>query len=58
MGIVISADGLGEAFGPMLAARLRDISGSYVDGFAALIILAIIGTIAVAMLPKKRVIDD
>lgn len=55
MGIVISADGLGEAFGPMLAAWLRDVSGSYVNGFAALIILAVIGTIAIAMLPKKRV---
>lgn len=57
MGIVIAADGLGEAFGPMLAAWLRDISGSYVNGFAALIILAIIGTIAVAMLPKKRLMN-
>lgn len=58
MGIVIAADGLGEAFGPMLAAWLRDISGSYVNGFAALIILALIGTIAVAMLPKKRLLHD
>jgi sugar phosphate permease len=53
MGIVISADGLGEAFGPMLAAWLRDISGNYVNGFAALIILAFIGTIAISLLPKK-----
>jgi MFS family permease len=54
MGIVIAADGLGEAFGPMLAAWLRDVSGSYVNGFAALIILALIGTVAVAMLPKNK----
>jgi sugar phosphate permease len=54
MGIVISADGLGEAFGPMLAGRLRDVTGSYVNGFAALIILAIIGTVAVSMLPSKK----
>lgn len=54
MGIVISADGLGEAFGPMLAAWLRDRSGSYVNGFASLIILAIIGTIAIAFLPSKK----
>ena len=58
MGIVISADGLGEAFGPMLAAWLRDISGSYVNGFAALIILAFIGTIAVSFLPKKGLPHD
>jgi sugar phosphate permease len=54
MGIIISADGLGEAFGPMIAAWLRDRSGSYVNGFSALIILAVIGTIAVALLPGKK----
>lgn len=58
MGIVIAADGLGEAFGPMLAGWLRDRSGSYVNGFAALIILALIGTIAVALLPKKKFVYD
>ncbi len=58
MGLVIAADGLGEAFGPMLAAWLRDISGSYVNGFASLIVLAAIGTFAVALLPKNRVLHD
>jgi sugar phosphate permease len=54
MGIIISADGLGEAFGPMIAAYLRDKSGSYAYGFSALIILALIGTIAVSLLPGKK----
>lgn len=54
MGIIISADGVGEAFGPMLAAWLRDKTGSYVYGFSALIILAAIGTIAVALLPSQK----
>jgi sugar phosphate permease len=54
MGIIITADGLGEAFGPLIAASLRDKTGSYVHGFAALIILAIIGTIAVSMLPTAK----
>lgn len=53
MGLVITADGLGEAFGPMLAAWLRDTTKSYANGFAALIILAIIGTIAISFLPRK-----
>ena len=53
MGLVITADGLGEAFGPWLAAKLHDITKSYANGFAALIILAVIGTIAIALLPKK-----
>jgi MFS family permease len=54
MGIIISADGLGEAFGPMIAAWLRDKSGSYAYGFSALIILAVIGTIAVILLPTRK----
>ncbi|MEX2233962.1 MAG: MFS transporter [Cyclobacteriaceae bacterium] len=54
MGIIISVDGLGEAFGPMLAAYIRDRSGSYLYGFSALIILAVIGTIAVILLPSRK----
>ncbi|MBT1697613.1 MFS transporter [Fulvivirgaceae bacterium PWU4] len=54
MGLVITADGLAEAFAPMLAGWLRDRSGSYANGFAALIVLAVIGTVAVAMLPGKK----
>lgn len=54
MGLIIAADGLGEAFAPMLAAWLRDKSGSYAYGFSALILLAFIGTIAVAMLPSSK----
>ncbi|HEX5168200.1 MAG TPA: MFS transporter [Cyclobacteriaceae bacterium] len=55
MGLVITADGVAEALAPMLAAWLRDRSGSYANGFAALIVLAIIGTIAVSMLPRKTI---
>jgi sugar phosphate permease len=55
MGLVITADGLAEAFAPMLAGWLRDRSGSYANGFAALIVLAVIGTIAVAMLPRRKI---
>ncbi len=54
MGLVLTADGLAEAFSPMLVAWLRDISGNYANGFAALIVLAVAGIIAVAMLPKKN----
>ncbi len=53
MGIVISADVLGEALSPMLVGWLRDRSDSYVTGFTALILLAIIGVIAISLLPKK-----
>lgn len=53
MGLVLTADGLAEAFSPMLVAKLRDSSANYANGFAVLIILAVIGIIAVAMLPKN-----
>jgi sugar phosphate permease len=57
MGLVLTADGLAEAFSPMLVARLRDASANYANGFAALIILAVIGIVAVAMLPKKSIVS-
>ena len=53
MGIILTADGVAEALAPMLVGYLRDLSGSYANGFAALILLAVIGTIAVALLPRK-----
>jgi MFS family permease len=54
MGIIITADGLAEALSPMLVGYLRDRSSNYVNGFASLIILAVIGAIAVALLPQRH----
>jgi len=54
MGIILTFDGLAEAFSPMLVGWLRDRGGSYANGFAALIMLAVIGTIVVSMLPLKK----
>ena len=54
MGLILTVDGLAEAFGPILAGWLRDKSGSYVIGFTALIVLSIMGTIAVWLLPEKK----
>ncbi len=58
MGLILAIDGLAEAFGPILAGWLRDQSGSYSTGFAALIILSVIGTIAVGNLPRKKTYND
>ena len=52
MGIVITADGVAEAVSPMLVAYLRDQTGSYVAGFSVLIGLALLGSVAVALLPR------
>lgn len=53
MGLILTVDGLAEAFSPVLAGWLRDNSGSYSAGFTALIILSVIGTLAIWMLPDK-----
>ena len=58
MGLVITADGLAEALAPMLAGWLRDQTGSYATGFASLIVLAVIGTVAVMLLPRSLVADS
>lgn len=53
MGIILTVDSLAEALSPMLVGRLYDVSKSYANGFAALIVLAVIGAIAISMLPRK-----
>jgi sugar phosphate permease len=55
MGIILTFDGLAEAFSPMLVGWLRDRGESYANGFSALIILAAIGTIAISTLPRKKI---
>src|SRR2546430_1171343 len=51
MGIVLAADGVGEAVAPWLVGRMRDAAGSYTSGFAALIACGLVGAVAVAFLP-------
>jgi sugar phosphate permease len=53
MGIVISADVLGEALAPVLVGWLRDQSGTYTIGFSALIVFAVLGVVAISLLPKN-----
>lgn len=52
MGIVISADVVGEALAPVLVGWIRDQSGSYTIGFSALIMFAALGVVAISLLPK------
>ena len=53
MGLVLTADGVAEAVAPMFAAWLRDATGTYATGFTFLIVLAVVGAVAVALLPRK-----
>ena len=54
MGIILTADVMADALSPMLVGWIRDRSGSYFNGFAVLISLALIGTISVALLPLRK----
>ena len=52
MGIVLTADGVGEAVAPWLVGRMRDAAGSYASGFVALIVCALVGALAISFLPR------
>jgi MFS family permease len=52
MGIVLTADSIAEALVPMLVASIRDQTGSYAGGFLLLVVLAAVGALAVACLPR------
>jgi MFS family permease len=54
MGIVLTADGVAEALVPMLVGKLRDVTTAYTVGFGVLVALALLGAVAVSMLPKKH----
>ena len=53
LGVILTADGVAEATVPMLVGYLRDATGSYRSGFVVLIAIAIIGTLAIAALPRR-----
>jgi MFS family permease len=54
MGVLVTADGVAEALVPFGIADLRDRLGNYRVGFAVLIAIALLGALAVAFLPRKR----
>ena len=55
LGVVLTADGVAEAVVPLIVATVRDRTGSYTGGFVSLMLLAALGAIAVAMLPRGPV---
>jgi MFS family permease len=55
LGVILTADGVAEATSPMLVGYLRDTTGNYQVGFIVLIVFALAGTAAIAMLPRRSV---
>jgi nitrate/nitrite transporter NarK len=55
LGVILTADGVAEAASPYLIGKLRDSTGSYDTGFMVLIAIALAGTAAIAMLPRRPV---
>jgi MFS family permease len=55
LGVILTGDGIAEAVSPWIVGRLRDVSGTYSQGFLVLIGMALLGAIAVAALPKGGV---
>jgi len=58
MGIVLTADGVAEATAPLLVGSLRDATQSYVIGFGVLVIFALVGAVAIGLLPRKTRVSD
>jgi MFS family permease len=54
MGVILTADGVAEAVVPMAVATLRDRFGTYAPGFGLLVLLAALGALSVALLPRMR----
>jgi MFS family permease len=54
LGVILTADGVAEATSPMLIGYLRDHAASYRTGFLLLIVIALVGTVAIALLPRRE----
>lgn len=54
MGVILTAGGVAEAVSPWLIGRLRDSTGSYLEGCLILIGLAMTGAVAALFLPADR----
>ena len=53
MGVILTADGIAEATAPMLVGYLYDVTKSYKIGFVFLIAIAVLGAVAVTLLPRR-----
>jgi MFS family permease len=54
LGVILTADGVAEAASPWFVGRMRDLNGTYFQGFLALVGVALLGALAVSALPRNR----
>jgi sugar phosphate permease len=54
LGVILIAVSVAEGVSPWVVGRLRDTTGSYSAGFLGLIVMALLGVAAAAMLPKGQ----
>jgi len=55
LGVILTAGGIAEAVAPWMVGHIRDVTGSYSNGFLVLIALSLLGAAVVAFLPKRGV---
>lgn len=54
MGLVLTADGFADAFSPILVGWIRDVTGSYMNGFYILMIFALASIASISMLKADK----
>lgn len=54
MGLILTADGFADAFSPILVGWVRDVTGSYMNGFYILMIFALISIASISMLKANK----
>ena len=54
LGLIITSDSVGEALMPSLVAYVRDTTGGYGPGFLLLTGMALVGALAVALIPYRN----
>ncbi len=55
LGVILTAGGVAEAVAPWIVGHIRDVSGSYSNGFLFLIAMSLLGAVVVAFLPGRAV---
>jgi sugar phosphate permease len=55
LGVILTAGGIAEAVAPWIVGHIRDVTGSYSNGFLFLIAMSLLGAVVAAFLPKQAV---